>query len=169
MRPDFLDDQGRMNTRTAEEAAEGLVCTSCPDMDSDEAKELVQEITKALTAFAKEASKVKCCHCDCHELIEVGDGCFTCIDQRSKARNEALEEAFLPCKSGEWHTHNCSVVKKECLRFREEGHALGRAEALEEAAKISSNHECSIARGTETCTCDLEISDKIRALKSGDK
>lgn len=41
----------------------------------------------------REAIKAKCCHCDCHELIEVGDGCFTCIDQRTSKYAEGFRAA----------------------------------------------------------------------------
>lgn len=41
-----------------------------------------------------------------------------------------------------------------------------RNDILEEAAKVAQSQECSLARFSETCQCDVEISDAIRALKS---
>lgn len=37
-------------------------------------------------------------------------------------------------------------------------------EVLQQAAKLAEAKECSIARGTETCQCDVEIAAAIRSL-----
>jgi hypothetical protein len=50
-------------------------------------------LTAQLDEVERETRKEKCCPCDCHELIEVGDGCFTCIDQRTNARAEGFRAA----------------------------------------------------------------------------
>lgn len=53
----------------------------------------VAEIESLLSEAMDQADKKNCCHCDCHDLIVVGDGCFTCMDQRAQARSAAYRDA----------------------------------------------------------------------------
>ena len=111
---------------------------------------------------------------------------------REAARAEALEEYRRECvqcsyqaeRVGNFEGHLCPHLKQAYERGLEE--ALGKCSihdvsrgplcsvcvveasrniALESAAKIIIGHECSIAAGAEVCNCDIEIAERIRALK----
>lgn len=81
------------NTERAEKIRQTIIDYLGPHLAFQEGIQVIDVITAQLDQAVREAHNEKCCHCDCHELIVVGDGCFTCIDQRSNARREGFAAA----------------------------------------------------------------------------
>lgn len=82
------------------------------------------------------------------------------ISRLDEAQREAVSKVPQQqyALDAEWHRK----------RGYETGFSEGFADAISQAAKTAEAIECSIARGTEVCNCDIEIADAIRSLKQNE-
>lgn len=97
-----------------------------------------------------------------------------CEERARKIWDAVTQYCQAECDNGasaDWIAVQLREVERETLlqpvvkEGFERAYAKGFNAAKDKAAGIAKQHECSIARGSETCNCDIEIADAIKGMQ----